>query len=174
MFRYLTVAIAAIYVVLLVFGEEDRRQEVSRAATDDATGLTLASFALPETSQAVALLESTISDSEAVQIALQAGEDFRINRPRKTLLGTEIVASKEAVVVEIDAETTGAQNWYVTGSRVNLRAGPGTGNAVVGQLVLGDAAEVLGDADGWPKIRTTDGQLSGWIFGNFLSETQPG
>ena len=34
-----------------------------------------------------------------------------------------------------------------------------------------EEAEVLADADGWYQIRTSDGGVSGWIFGKFL---QPG
>ena len=35
-------------------------------------------------------------------------------------------------------------------------------------------AEVLADRDGWYQIRTPDGEASGWIFGQFLSEQSPG
>lgn len=65
--------------------------------------------------------------------------------------------------------------WYVTGNRVNLRGGPSTSDAVVGQVVLGQAAEVLEEtADGWFRIRTRDGADTGYIFGQFLSQNRPG
>ena len=64
--------------------------------------------------------------------------------------------------------------WFVTGSRVNLRAGPSTGTEIVGQATQGQAAEVLEEtADGWFRIRLGDG-LTAFIFGDFLSPDQPG
>ena len=64
--------------------------------------------------------------------------------------------------------------WFVTGSRVNVRQGPGTGNAVVGQVTQGMEAQVLETRDGWMQIVTKDGGASGWISGRFLEERQPG
>ena len=57
---------------------------------------------------------------------------------------------------------------------MNLRQGPGTGNAVVAQVTRGMEAEVLESQNGWYQIRTADGSLSGWISGKFLTEKQPG
>ena len=175
MFKYLLAAVAAIYCGLLVFGDESRRPEVSRQASDDVTGLTLAAFTFVDTSVTVEPLISQMSDREAIDAALRAGETYRSERKRKALRG-DYVASNNEIPLVVPTEDTSSLRavWYVSGTRVNLRAGPGTGNAVVGQLVLGDAAEVLGDQDGWYQIRTADGAVSGWIFGKFLSETRPG
>ena len=47
----------------------------------------------------------------------------------------------------------------LTGDYVNLRAGAGTGHAVIGMLYLNDEVTVLDDSDAnWAKIRTKDGQ----------------
>ena len=47
----------------------------------------------------------------------------------------------------------------LTGNYVNLRAGAGTGHAVIGMLYLNDEVTVLDDSDAnWAKIRTKDGQ----------------
>jgi hypothetical protein len=57
---------------------------------------------------------------------------------------------------------------YVTGSRVNLRAGPSTGNAVVGSVSYGDAVEVLDYAnDNWAQIRF--GDRIAFMSRNFLA-----
>lgn len=181
MFRLITVTVAVLYAVLTVVGAEDRRVDVSRqATTDDSAGLTLAAFNSAE-------IESTrlptksfgISDEEAVHIALQKGADIRSGRTSRPLYG--VVTAVNAAGLEA-AETLPAATieqakidmWYVTGSRVNLRAGPGTGNAVVGSLGFGAEAEVLGNKDGWYEIRTVDGASSGWIFGKFLTDSRPG
>ncbi|NND19068.1 MAG: SH3 domain-containing protein [Silicimonas sp.] len=174
MFRYLVAAVAAIYCGLLVFGDENRRPEVARQATDDVSGLTLASFSEIDTSTAVQRLNTGISDADAIKVAMQAGEEHRANRERKPLRGGKRVAKAETLAPATPENALAADLWYVSGTRVNLRAGPGTGNAVVGQLALGDAAEVLRDQDGWYEIRAADGAVSGWIYGKFLSETAPG
>lgn len=172
MFKYTMAAVAMIYCGLLVFGDEARRPEVTKEASDDITGITLASFAVPETRNSLPNLSSGISDADAIALALKAGEVARANRERRALRGSVSSKSKPDDVSETSAQPRNL--WFVTGSRVNLRSGPGTGNAVIGQVVWGDAAEVLDDADGWYQIRTADGSVSGWIFGKFLDETQPG
>ena len=173
MVKYVVTALVAIYCVLLVFGEDSRRPEITRQAADDVTGLSLASFSLPKVSNFAGRPDSPISEAEAVRIALKTGEDIRAARERDPLRG--LVAAVEA---EPDDEPSAVREardlWYVTGTRVNLRAGPGTGSAVIGQVGLGDAAEVLSDSGGWYRIRTGDGTLTGWIYGDYLDPSRPG
>lgn len=173
MFKYIVAAVAALYCGLLVFGDESRRPEVARQASDDVTGLTLAAFAISDTTVAVNRLDSRLSDADAIAEALRAGAAIRADR-KTGLRGGEAVVATLAADAPLATADAAPKLWYVSGTRVNLRAGPGTGNAVVGQLVLGDAAQVLGDADGWYEIRSADGALSGWVFGKFLTETKPG
>lgn len=176
MFRYLAVCLSAIYTVLLVYGDETRRPDVTRQAQDDVTGFSLASFALPEASTVAAAGASGVSDDDAIRIALAAGQILRADRGSAPLRGRiPAIGDEAAPVAETAASASQAQGlWHVIGERVNLRAGPGTGNAVVGQMVLGDMAEVLDNRDGWYQVRAADGTVAGWIFGKFLSETQPG
>ncbi|MEM1430358.1 MAG: SH3 domain-containing protein [Pseudomonadota bacterium] len=59
---------------------------------------------------------------------------------------------------------------YVTGSRVNVRAGPSTGFTVISSVAFGDAVEVLADpGDGWAEIRLTNGD-TGYMSRRFLEE----
>lgn len=171
MFKYLVATGAALYCVLLVFGDESRRTEVTRQAQDEVTGVSLASFTLPETRVRALLPVSGLSETEAVKIAMDAGKAFRANRPAAPLRGMVAATDAKAQAVAPQAQTAALH--YVSGTRVNLRAGPGTGNAVVGQMVFGDTAEVLGDTDGWYQVRSTDGTVSGWIFGKFLTAQKP-
>lgn len=63
---------------------------------------------------------------------------------------------------------------YVTGNSVNLRSGPSTARAVLGQLTLGTAAEVLDEtANGWMKIRDLASGQEGYMAGWYLSAEQP-
>ena len=189
MLRLIVVTLAALFVILNVFGEETRRVEVARQASDDSNGFTLAAFNVTQVNQNV--LSSTdfgISDEDAVRLAMEAGAALRGDRTFKPLYGVVAAvdaagiaaASSEAASSEdASSKIAGTQEqvsamWYVTGSTVNLRAGPGTGNAVVGSLGFGAEAEVIDYRDGWYQIRSADGSASGWIFGKFLANTRPG
>lgn len=62
---------------------------------------------------------------------------------------------------------------YVTGDRVNVRAGPSTGDRVVTALGRGAAVQALGAQDAeWVNIRDADGRM-GYIAGRFLSPDAP-
>lgn len=181
MFKMITVTLAALYAVLYVVGAEERRVEVSRLATnDDAAGFSLAAFApLDIESKPLPSASFGMSDKEAINIALEAGAEIRAKRSSAPLYG--VVAAVDAAGVAAAAESiiiakeeAQAPMWYVTGSSVNLRKGPGTGNAVVGKVRFGDEAEVLGNENGWYQIKTADGSVSGWIFGKFLADNLPG
>lgn len=56
---------------------------------------------------------------------------------------------------------------FVRGSRVNMRAGPGTGHGVVGVLERGEAAEVIGRDGGWLLIRARG--VEGWMARSMLA-----
>ncbi|MEH6788269.1 MAG: SH3 domain-containing protein [Paracoccus sp. (in: a-proteobacteria)] len=63
--------------------------------------------------------------------------------------------------------------FYVTGNRVNFRAGPSTGDRVIGSLSQGAAVEVLGPTDdAWINIRDSDGRV-GYMSAQFLSQARP-
>lgn len=58
----------------------------------------------------------------------------------------------------------------VTGDRVNLREGPGTGFGAIDQLASGTIAEVIETgADGWVRIQVQGTQVSGWMSADFLT-----
>ena len=175
MLRLLVVTVVAIFTILQVFGDPARRPEpVARSAALDVELIPAAYLPSPN-EPATSTYVSSISDGEAVQLALAAGAELRQSRTTAALRGTSIAPrGPEAVdVTPAAAESTveAAVLWNVTGTRVNLRSGPGTSNAVVGQVTQGTQAEMLAEADGWYQIRSADGATSGWIFGKFL---QPG
>lgn len=60
---------------------------------------------------------------------------------------------------------------YVTGRRVNLRAGPSTDNAVIGRVVRGQAVELVDYEDnGWARIRVAGVEGEAFMSGDFLSD----
>ena len=172
MFRLLAITLIALYGVFTVFGDDARRPEqVARQDTGLDSHFSFASFARIDTKTAALERKSSISDAQAIQLALEAGREHRANRDdAKPLRG--LVAAIEAPAAETPAAAT-RDIRYVTGNRVNLRAGPGTGNSVVAQLAFGTEAEVLNDPEsGWVEIRTATGD-AGWIFRSFLDTENP-
>lgn len=166
MIRLTVATLAALYAVLFYLGDDTRRAaDVSRTVND---GLTLAVF-VPDvsTAEAATAVNPRMTDAEAIRAALAAGAELRSERKRVPLAGEIRIASTATALPQ---ETRTDPLWTVTGDRVNLRGGPGTSNAVVGQVGQGDQAEVLEDRDGWYRIELANGSASGWIYGRFLSE----
>jgi len=170
MFRLIAVAVAALYFVLLIFGDETRRPAEVARSEPLAVPLVTASLVPGDAQRQFHVSE--ISENDAVERAIAAGKKIREERRMPQPVVTMAAATEP--VEPAPVETVEMQYWYVTGSRVNLRGGPGTSNSVIGQVSLGTEAEVLNDKDGWYEIRLTDGSASGWIAGQFLNEKKPG
>ena len=167
MFKLIVVTLAAFVAILQIFGDPARRPDVTRVVGD---GFTLATFVgfSGEDEELAPRATPLMSDGEAIQRALEAG---RIARNERTTAPRQVALRAVSDKLE---EVAAPTYWYVSGNRVNLRQGPGTGNAVVAQVTLGTEAEVLDARDGWMQIVTRDGATSGWISGKFLKEQKPG
>lgn len=62
----------------------------------------------------------------------------------------------------------------ITGTRVNMRDGPGTIYPVVIKLTIGHRVEVLGDSGtGWLRLRTLPNRQIGWISASLVSKGKP-
>ena len=170
MFRLIVVTLAALFAVLQVVGDPERRPAASRGAVE---GLSLAGFTEPLVVQAAAAKEpaSRITEAEAIRLALEAGKAAR-KAPAETHVATANLALHEKTNAAATAalEVTEPQYWMVSGTRVNIRKGPGTENAVVAQVTRGMEAEVLDAQDGWFQIVTRDGSAAGWISEQFLKD----
>lgn len=175
MFRLIAATLVAGYAILQIFGDPANRPEVSRDAPE---ALSLASFVgLSETVEETPLSPpSNLTDAEAVAQALAAGKSAREERLAKPAVRLGALAKDKTGEIAPKIATTASNEsyWYVSGSKVNLRRGPGTGNAVIAQVSLGTEAMVLDRRDGWLQIETTQNGTSGWIFGKFLNEKKPG
>lgn len=78
----------------------------------------------------------------------------------------------EAAETDLAAQP-GATVLYVTGNRVNFRAGPSTSDLVVGALQAGSPVEALGpETGGWINIRDAQGR-AGYMSAQFLSPNRP-
>jgi len=69
---------------------------------------------------------------------------------------------------EVDSPWTSV---VVTGSMVNLRAGPGTHYEILGQVVAGDTLMVTGGLDEWYRVYLRSRSLFAWIYGPLTTGT---
>ncbi|WP_226624323.1 SH3 domain-containing protein [Alloyangia pacifica] len=129
--------------------------EVTRAST-----ASLADVSAPESAAPVA---GGVTD-DVIDVALAAVPD----QPISASFDPESSAGSAAPAVASAATPSDLRQ--VTGSRVNLRYGPGTDYSVVGQLAEGDEVEVLSDpGDGWVKLQARNGGTAGWMYDAYLS-----
>lgn len=78
-------------------------------------------------------------------------------------------SAEEAVSAGVDVALADATIAMVTGNRVNVRSGPSTDYAVVGQVTFGEAAEVLSDNNGgWVQIRIQGDGVEGFVAARYL------
>ncbi|WP_099826145.1 SH3 domain-containing protein [Oceaniglobus indicus] len=182
MIRLTLLLIAGLAVTMYAFGQNpDLPQgsdpggppEVTRTNSDDSGLLTRVGNLIDEATAAEQPGEHLplASEQKAIEIALAAtvSPDAPAAAPPRTVnLGGTTRTTTAPTSPENDL-------WIVTGSRVNLRAGPSTSDSVVGSVREGQRAEMLEEtANGWYRIRTADDGQSGFIFGRFLSPLDAG
>lgn len=62
----------------------------------------------------------------------------------------------------------------ITGTRVNMRQGPGTNYPILKRLTIGQQVEVLDDSGtGWLRLRAMPDQTMGWIAASLVSKKRP-
>jgi uncharacterized protein YgiM (DUF1202 family) len=92
---------------------------------------------------------------------------------KMVLLGVLAMACGRAVVEQpppTDGSTPSAVSHLpenravVIGNVVNLRQGPGTVYAVVGQVSRGDTLVVMGEAENWYRVYIPDRSLFAWVY----------
>lgn len=74
----------------------------------------------------------------------------------------------EAATTEAASTTASTETVTVSGSRVNMRSGPGTDFGVVVTLPEGTEAELIEARDGWANIRVTQSGQTGWMAARLL------
>ncbi|MBU2956510.1 SH3 domain-containing protein [Paracoccus sp. 1_MG-2023] len=172
--------LVAIWAVLSGYGDDDLRAErrardagtVSAAQDAGAEDLTR-TVPRVETEGAEALTPTTSEENSAVGIVQASSQTpERVERfPGPPLEPSPEHAGEEPAAAP--AELGDGPRLYVTGSRVNMRSGPGTGNPVVAALTLGTRVEAMGPTGGsWVEIRTPSGDR-GFMANQFLSPDAP-
>lgn len=155
--------LAGLFLVLSVWGEGDPRAERraalrQQAAAPAAEPAADPAAAVPQPQIIPALVEAQSQTPRQVQRfpgpALRPSPEHAQQRPAAASLPDGPVL-------------------YVTADRVNMRAGPSTGDRVVTSLARGTAVQPLGPTGGeWVNIRDADGRL-GYVAGRFLSPEAP-
>ncbi len=71
-------------------------------------------------------------------------------------------------------EPAGAESWVVAADPcLNLRAEPGMSSPALDCLASGVTVEILGEKDGWTRVRLADGR-QGWVTSDYLRPVLPG
>ena len=97
-------------------------------------------------------------------VASALAEADPLANPEVILPGLEQLTDPNRPVTATAAAAQGNDIRYVTGSRVNMRQGPGTDFSVLASLTGGDEVTVLrDDASGWLKVRVSDTGRVGWM-----------
>lgn len=130
---------------------------------------------VPETKPAVVAkvttttLEPAVTRADTASLVTLASVETTVSEPVvETIEAPIVVATATPVVEEVIAPSQDLRT--VAGSRVNMRAGPGTSYNVLDSLIAGTWTEVLEvDADGWARIRNMDTGQEGWMAERFLA-----
>lgn len=117
-------------------------------------------------------------DEQIKKLIQEKFSDIKINSV-KLLLGTLVVGTLSFLPM-VDASaatnTTSASSDVVslnttatvTATKLNMRTGPSTNNSIMHVLWKGNNVKIIGESNGWYKIKLTDGRI-GWSSGQYLS-----
>ena len=162
-------------------GAPPQVEEISEAVLDDETG---------QIDDTAAAIEAALVDKLVDALApVATPPTARVEATKtETLDLTEVKPTNSMLVLEAsDAPPDAAvpvvpvvlpdnmKLLQVTGSSVNLRAGPSTNRPIVGRLSRGDRAELVSEAaDGWMQVRDVASGKIGYMAGRFLAPADPG
>ncbi len=122
----------------------------------------------------ITLVSLEQSASRFAQPLSQLNEDPETSAARSEAISAALEEAQqteptEDVIIELPTDIRTVQ-----GTRVNMRAGPGTQFEVLTRLGLGDQVVILSDpGNGWLRLRQLSGDQIGWISASLLSKAQP-
>jgi hypothetical protein len=183
MLRLTLMLTAALYVGFVVWGEPTDAVSVERASGSGAPSRIVIDYDRPVILSADASRDMLVTRAEP-QVVVPDPAAVAASAPAPSLtarapIGEPIVVSlvgpaagrptAEAAETEERASIPESDLLRVTGSVVNMRAGPSTANAVIDSLSRGTLTERLGDpVNGWQEIRDPASGRTGWMFARFL------
>lgn len=174
----MAVTLAGLFAVLTVWGGDDlRATRMPQAPAPAPVSAALDAGAQPLTAPAAGSLPSQ-PDVEIVPAASQTPERRQrfpgpALEPSPEYGGAPTPDPSAAGIATPPGDVPDLPRLFVTGDRVNMRAGAGTDAPVVASLTRGSAVGAMGPTGGdWVQIRTAQGQ-EGFIAAPFLSPEAP-
>lgn len=113
------------------------------------------------------------SDAEDKKVQLASLADGSDAFPQPVFLdpGLSTTPTNAPVIEQPEAAADQVEIHEVTGSRVNMRQGPGTTYPVIGTLFYDDQVEVLDDlGNGWVQLRKVGDNRIGWMAARFVGK----
>ena len=151
---------------------EEESPQVTRAAESPAT-VQLATLTAPEAEPLA---------PEPVSAPIEGFRDAEVEQDVAEVIAAVNAQPGENVSEEISGDALTEESSaatpdpaldlrFVTGSRVNMRSGPGTNHGVLNTLVEGDEVEALEELDnGWVHLRVVETGQEGYMAGRLLSD----
>jgi len=128
-------------------------------------------YTLGVVDQVGAVLDSTTSDTTIA--ASQFGDTLTSSSHYAAYGAENILVTGPGLVSEAGTSLKISGTATVTGSKVNVRTGPGTNFPVVVQVNKGETVTLKDQAFGWYSVVLKDGTTTGWIASWLLSGVTP-
>lgn len=158
------------YTMARAGAAQESQPQVARADTGSAALITVDKVrAAPRTAAPDTVLAQGTAPKLDITLALVSPDAVRSAPADMTQLASasDIIAT-DAVDDSAMAEPE-ADLGKITGSRVNMRNGPGTRFSVVTQLTRGEVVEVLSNpGNGWLKLKSLETERVGWMSDDFV------
>lgn len=166
MLRLSVILLAALWVSATIWGtpvaSTADAQTAAPARDTPKVVASVTTYAVP-----TILSADTSTRSVAAAASTRAATPAVLPLPLPTPVSAAQPATPEPVLAPVD--TAQLPLFTVTGTRVNMRAGPSTDNPVVAALSLGSVTEALGpEIGGWIEIRDLNSGISGFMSARFL------
>ncbi|SDI73728.1 SH3 domain-containing protein [Aliiruegeria lutimaris] len=146
---------------------------LAQALALDATE-TSAEAPLEPAGELVPVAEAPLPAETEADTALLAGLTLDMDASTEPFLRLPGQAAATATQSDTLAERNGRM-MFVTGTRVNVRAGPSTQYRVVDTVAYGDSVELVAyEGDGWARIRIGNSDMVGFMSRNFLDNELSG
>ncbi|MGZ9812516.1 SH3 domain-containing protein [Pseudoroseicyclus sp. H15] len=105
---------------------------------------------------------ASMTNPGSLNLPVIRGSEGGIAMPPEEAITLEADAG-DVEVLEASAQQEAVDLYEVDGSRVNMRAGPGTNYLIVDTLNGGTDLEVLEVSAGWARVKTVEGDVEGWM-----------
>jgi hypothetical protein len=108
----------------------------------------------------------TVFDDQSANITLASLEDGVVGL-------TQVTNEVQSDVVETPATPEPEKDMReISGTRVNMRDGPGTIYPIIGKATIGQQVEVLSESGtGWLRLRVLPQQQVGWVSASLVRKT---